>query len=70
MLLCTCFFLICFIYKLLAMIGEQFEYGDEICGAVVSVRGKQERVAIWTKNASNEAAQVFNQLPLKLHGQH
>lgn len=40
------------------MIGEQFEYGDEICGAVVSVRVKQERVAIWTKNASNEAAQV------------
>ncbi|XP_078169946.1 eukaryotic translation initiation factor 4E-1-like [Carex rostrata] len=46
------------LYTLLAMIGEQFEYGDEICGAVVSVRGKQERVAIWTKNASNEAAQI------------
>jgi translation initiation factor 4E len=41
------------------MIGEQFDYGDEICGAVVSVRGKQERIAIWTKNAANEAAQVF-----------
>jgi len=40
------------------MIGEQFDYGDEICGAVVSVRGKQERIAIWTKNAANEAAQV------------
>ncbi|KAJ4809950.1 eukaryotic translation initiation factor 4E [Rhynchospora pubera] len=46
------------LYTLLAMIGEQFEYGDEICGAVLSVRGKQERVAIWTKNASNEAAQI------------
>jgi translation initiation factor 4E len=40
------------------MIGEQFDYGDEICGAVVSVRSKQERIAIWTKNAANEAAQV------------
>lgn len=40
------------------MIGEQFDFGDEICGAVVSVRGKQERIAIWTKNAANEAAQV------------
>jgi len=40
------------------MIGEQFDYGDEICGAVVSVRGKQEKIAIWTKNAANEAAQV------------
>jgi translation initiation factor 4E len=52
------------------MVGEQFEYGDEICGAVVSVRSKQERVAIWTKNASNEAVQVLHQVPLKWHGQH
>lgn len=41
------------------MIGEQFDYGDEICGAVVSVRGKQEKVALWTKNAANETAQVY-----------
>ncbi|CAN1230375.1 Eukaryotic translation initiation factor 4E-1, partial [Linum grandiflorum] len=26
--------------------------------AVVNVRGRQERVSIWTKNAANEAAQV------------
>jgi len=43
---------------LLALIGEQFDHGDEICGAVVNIRGKQERISIWTKNASNEAAQV------------
>ena len=42
------------------MIGEQFDYGDEICGAVVGVRGKLERIAIWTKNAANEAAQVLS----------
>nr|QQJ42043.1 eukaryotic translation initiation factor 4E [Saccharum hybrid cultivar] len=46
------------LHTLLAMIGEQFDCGDEICGAVVSVRGKQERIAIWTKNAANEAAQI------------
>ncbi|KAK8478108.1 hypothetical protein V6N13_032713 [Hibiscus sabdariffa] len=46
------------LYTLLALIGEQFEYGDEICGAVVSVRGKQERIALWTKNAANETAQT------------
>lgn len=40
------------------MIGEQFDHGDEICGAVVNVRIKQEKIALWTKNASNEAAQV------------
>ncbi|KAF2314637.1 hypothetical protein GH714_028136 [Hevea brasiliensis] len=41
---------------LLSMIGEQFDHGDEICGAVVSVRIKHEKIALWTKNASNEAA--------------
>ncbi|KAK8917059.1 hypothetical protein KSP39_PZI022338 [Platanthera zijinensis] len=46
------------LYTLLAMLGEQFEHGDEICGAVVNVRAKQEKISIWTKNASNEAIQV------------
>ncbi|KAJ8761977.1 hypothetical protein K2173_006579 [Erythroxylum novogranatense] len=46
------------LYTLLAMIGEQFDYGDEICGAVVSVRVRQDKIALWTKNASNEAAQL------------
>lgn len=41
------------------MIGEQFDWGDEICGAVVNVRARQEKIAIWTKNAANEAAQVI-----------
>lgn len=39
------------------MIGEQFDHGDEICAAVVNVRSR-ERISIWTKNASNESAQV------------
>ncbi|KAI3830930.1 hypothetical protein MKX03_010228 [Papaver bracteatum] len=46
------------LYTLLAMIGEQFNHGDDICGAVVNVRGKQEKIALWTKNASNEATQL------------
>lgn len=40
------------------MIGEQFDHGDEICGAVVNVRNRQEKIALWTKNAANEVAQV------------
>ncbi|CAO2823457.1 unnamed protein product [Amaranthus hypochondriacus] len=48
----------CWLYTLLAMIGEQFDHGDEICGAVVNVRGKQDKISIWTKNAANEAAQL------------
>ena len=44
--------------QLLAMIGEQFEDGNEICGAVVSVRQKQDRIAIWTRTATNEETQI------------
>ncbi|XP_043701377.1 eukaryotic translation initiation factor 4E-1-like [Telopea speciosissima] len=46
------------LYTLLAMIGEQFDHGDEICGAVVNVRAKQDKIYLWTKNASHEAAQI------------
>ncbi|XVF25560.1 hypothetical protein REPUB_Repub13aG0222500 [Reevesia pubescens] len=48
----------CWLNTLLALIGEQFEYGDEICGAVVSVRTRQDKIAMWTKNAANETAQI------------
>jgi translation initiation factor 4E len=40
------------------MIGEQFDHGEEICGAVVNVRARQEKISLWTKNAMDEAAQV------------
>ncbi|XP_021722386.1 eukaryotic translation initiation factor 4E-1-like [Chenopodium quinoa] len=46
------------LYTLLAMIGEQFDHGDEICGAVVNVRARQDKISIWTKNAANESAQL------------
>lgn len=46
------------LHTLLAMIGEQFAEGDEVCGAALSVRNRLEKLAIWTKTASNEAAQV------------
>ena len=44
--------------QLLACIGEQFADGDEVCGAVVNVRAKQDKVCLWTRTAANEAAQV------------
>ncbi|OVA02332.1 Translation Initiation factor eIF- 4e [Macleaya cordata] len=43
---------------LMALIGEQFDESDEICGVVASVRQRQDKLALWTKNAANEAAQM------------
>lgn len=39
------------------MIGEQFEDSDEVCGAVVSIRGRKNRLALWTKTATADVAQ-------------
>ena len=41
---------------LLAVIGEQFPYGDEICGVVVSVRYLEDIISVWSKNADNKDA--------------
>ncbi|MCO5601402.1 hypothetical protein L7F22_055522 [Adiantum nelumboides] len=43
---------------LLALIGEQFDEADEICGVVVSIRPRQDKISLWTRTSSNEAAQM------------
>lgn len=41
---------------LLAIIGEQFDVGSEICGAVLSVRVNEDIISIWNKTADNTEA--------------
>ncbi|KAL9701448.1 hypothetical protein quinque_004889 [Culex quinquefasciatus] len=41
---------------ILCLIGEAFECADEICGAVVNVRPKGDKIAIWTANFNNRDA--------------
>eukprot|EP00301_Raphidiophrys_heterophryoidea_P002661 c1123_g1_i2.p1 GENE.c1123_g1_i2~~c1123_g1_i2.p1 ORF type:complete len:162 (-),score=44.65 c1123_g1_i2:586-1071(-) len=38
----------------LFLIGEDFEHCDDICGCVVSVRKAQDKIAIWTADATKE----------------
>lgn len=46
----------CWENLILAMVGEQFACGDEICGAVISVRYHTEDiVGVWNKTATNLA---------------
>eukprot|EP01041_Mallomonas_annulata_P000772 gene772-1478_t len=40
----------------LAIIGEQFDVGQEICGAVISIRGSEDIISVWNKNADNMEA--------------
>mmetsp|Transcript_13002 Transcript_13002/g.19609 ORF Transcript_13002/g.19609 Transcript_13002/m.19609 type:complete len:403 (+) Transcript_13002:54-1262(+) len=41
---------------ILAIIGEQFDVGHEICGAVVSIRHNEDIISVWNKNAENTEA--------------
>uniref|UniRef100_A0A0R3RF88 eIF-4F 25 kDa subunit n=1 Tax=Elaeophora elaphi TaxID=1147741 RepID=A0A0R3RF88_9BILA len=40
---------------ILAMIGEQFLVGEEICGAVCSIRNQEDIVSLWNRTADNLA---------------
>ncbi|KAI9341429.1 translation initiation factor eIF 4e-like domain-containing protein [Obelidium mucronatum] len=37
----------------LALIGEQFEVGNEICGAVISMRHQEDILSVWNKTADS-----------------
>uniref|UniRef100_A0A8D3BST4 Eukaryotic translation initiation factor 4E family member 2 n=1 Tax=Scophthalmus maximus TaxID=52904 RepID=A0A8D3BST4_SCOMX len=45
----------CWENLILAMLGEQFMVGEEICGAVVSVRFQEDIISIWNKTASDQS---------------
>ena len=39
----------------MCLVGENFEESsDEVCGAVVQIRAKGDKIAIWTGNAKKE----------------
>ncbi|XP_062521718.1 eukaryotic translation initiation factor 4E type 2-like [Corticium candelabrum] len=42
-------------YLILAILGEQFMVGDELCGAVVSVRFQEDIISVWNRSADNKA---------------
>lgn len=48
----------CLNMQLMALIGEQFDETEDICGIVASVRARGDKLALWTRTASNEAVQV------------
>ncbi|KAJ3435166.1 eukaryotic translation initiation factor 4e-1 [Anaeramoeba flamelloides] len=43
---------------ILSAIGENYDDDDEVCGAVVSIRNNGDRIALWTKTASNKEMQM------------
>uniref|UniRef100_A0A0K8TSA0 eIF-4F 25 kDa subunit n=1 Tax=Tabanus bromius TaxID=304241 RepID=A0A0K8TSA0_TABBR len=41
---------------ILCLIGEAFEHSEHICGAVVNIRTKADKISIWTADGNNEEA--------------
>lgn len=55
----TSVFLFFFFSQLMLLIGESFaEYSENVCGAVVQIRQKGDKLAIWTGNASDQDANL------------
>ena len=51
-----------YIYDLqvLVLVGDQLEYSDDVCGAVLSVRFNEDILSVWNRNASDH--QVSNSI--------
>lgn len=46
-------------FQLLLLIGEAFDqHSDEVCGAVVNIRPKGDKVGVWTRDAHNSASNL------------
>lgn len=54
----------CWENLILAILGEQFMVGDEICGAVVSIRFQEDIISVWNKTAhdNNSTARIRDTL--------
>ncbi|KAK0204353.1 translation initiation factor eIF4e [Desarmillaria ectypa] len=54
----------CWNWLAMALVGEELEEGDEICGAVVSLRSKVDRIQVWTR--SKDDVEKLNSIGRKL----
>lgn len=45
---------------LLCLIGEAFdEHSSDVCGAVINIRAKGDKIAIWTRDTENQDAVLY-----------
>ncbi|KAK4486609.1 hypothetical protein RD792_006860 [Penstemon davidsonii] len=51
----------------LALVGDQLDYGDNICGAVLSIRFNEDILSVWNRNASDHQAVMALRDAIKRH---
>jgi len=54
----------CWSWLAMALVGEDLDDGDEICGAVVSLRSKVDRIQLWTR--SKDDVEKINSIGRKM----
>ncbi|KAH9941086.1 translation initiation factor eIF4e [Epithele typhae] len=54
----------CWSWLAMALVGEDLDEGDEICGAVVSLRSKVDRIQLWTR--TKEDVEKINGIARKM----
>jgi len=54
----------CWSWLAMALVGEELDEKDEVCGAVVSLRAKIDRIQLWTREKEN--VEAINALGKKL----
>lgn len=48
----------CWENLILAIIGEQFIVGNELCGAVISIRGNEDIISLWNRTATDSTITI------------
>ncbi|XP_022238913.1 eukaryotic translation initiation factor 4E type 2-like isoform X1 [Limulus polyphemus] len=48
----------CWENLILAILGEQFMVGEEICGAMIAVRFQEDIISVWNKTGSDNATTI------------
>lgn len=48
----------CWENLILAILGEQFMVGEEICGAVISIRSQEDIISVWNKTANDSITTI------------
>jgi translation initiation factor 4E len=51
----------------LAMIGDQLDFGDTVCGAVLSIRFGEDILSVWNRNAADNQAVMALRDSIKRH---
>ena len=54
----------CWTWLVFGLVGEELDAGDDICGAVMSRRGRGDRIAVWVRDKDN--TDVINSIGRRL----